>query len=312
MRLLITGAAGFLGRNILLSIPASWQVVALHRPGSSDFDSFLKAHRLARVMPVACDLTDPCQVQQAVDQTGRAFDACLYLANNTSVPFSIQNPVADLTTNTLGLLHTLEQWSFEHLVYLSSCSVYLGLVGVVGPESAVAPRLPYAISKLAAEHYIQAFAHHRRSPANATIVRLFSAFGPYEPSQRFCTRVVRRFALERNAQFTVFGDGENYYDVMFVDDAVRALLAVLKMPPCGVRTVDLGMGSHERLNDFVRRAARTFGLEAQITHEGASSGYVTFVANPQPFIAQYHVAPCASVETGLMRLADHLQQEEHG
>ena len=56
MRLLITGAAGFLGRNALLAIPNSWQVVALHRPGSREFLTFLEAHQLNHVQPVACDL----------------------------------------------------------------------------------------------------------------------------------------------------------------------------------------------------------------------------------------------------------------
>ncbi len=309
MRLLITGAAGFLGRNTLLAVPPSWEVVALYRPGTSSLDSFLKTHRLAHIQPVACDLTDACQVQQTVDQVGRAFDACLYLAGNTSAAFSLHNPVDDLTANAIGLLNTLERWSFEHFVFLSSCAVYLGLTGVVGPTSAVAPRFPYAISKLASEHYIRAFAHHRGMPAHATIVRLFSAFGPYESSQRLYTRLVRRFALERNPHFTVSGDGENYVDAMFVDDAVRALLAVLVTPPVGIETVDLGTGSRERLNDFVRRAAHIFDLEAQITHEGVSTGYATFIADPHPFLERYRVEPEASIETGFQRLAAHLQQE---
>ena len=73
MRLLITGAAGFLGRNALLAIPKSWQVVALYRPGNSKFLAFLEAHQLNHVQPVACDLTDEHQVKQAVGQIGKSF-----------------------------------------------------------------------------------------------------------------------------------------------------------------------------------------------------------------------------------------------
>src|SRR5881275_2608544 len=111
MRLLITGAAGFLGRNALLALPRSWQVAALYRPGNSDFLSFVEAHQLARVEPVACDLTDMHQVEQVVDQVGEDFDQCLALASNTSIPGSIERPIQDLTTNAIGLLHILERFS---------------------------------------------------------------------------------------------------------------------------------------------------------------------------------------------------------
>ena len=71
MRLLITGAAGFIGRNALLAVPYSWQVVALYRPGNTDFLDFVEGHQLHHVQPVACDLTDVCHVEQAVDQANR-------------------------------------------------------------------------------------------------------------------------------------------------------------------------------------------------------------------------------------------------
>src|SRR5205085_4977677 len=132
------------------------------------------------------------------------------------------------------------------LVYISSGAVYIGLSGLVGPTSAVCPTFPYAISKLAAEHYIRAFFSAYQRPKYATIVRFFGTYGPYEPSRKFYTKLVRRFAFERNPQFTVIGDGENYIDAMYIDDAIKAFLAVLISPPHeGLRCLDLGKGSSE-------------------------------------------------------------------
>jgi nucleoside-diphosphate-sugar epimerase len=311
MRLLVSGASGFLGRNALLNMPSSWQVVALHRPGNRDFLNFLEAHQLHHVQPMACDLTDEQQVEQAMGGVGRSFDYCLALASNTSIPGSIELPIQDLTTNVIGLLHVLQRCSIDHLVYLSSGAVYVGLTGLVGPTSAVAPTLPYAISKLAAEQYIRAFVHHYQTPRRATIVRFFGAYGPYEPPHKLYTKLVRRFAFDRNPHFIVIGDGENYIDAMYVDDAIRALIAVLTLPPVEkIRCIDLGVGSGETVNQVVTRAAHVFELEPKINHEGYTAEYIRFLIDPQPFSLAYQFMPAIPLEVGLRRLAVHLGQEE--
>ena len=311
MRVLVTGAAGFLGRNVLLSMPHSWEVVALYRPGNTNFLSFVEKHQLMHVQPVACDLTDRYQVEQSVGLAGRSFDGCLALASNTSIPDSIERPVEDLTINAFGLLYVLENFAFDHLVYLSSGAVYIGLKGLVGPASALSPTLPYAISKLAAEHYIRAFVQHRQTLSRATIVRFFGAYGPYEPPRKLYTRLVHQFAFKRDPHFTILGDGQNYIDAMYIDDAVRALFAVLGQPPQeGVCCVDLGLGSGETVNSVVMRAAHEFGLEPQISYRGTPAEYIQFVIDPQLFTHVYGFSPTISLETGLRTLAVYLAQQE--
>src|SRR5262249_38795685 len=182
--------------------------------------------------------------------------------------------------------------------------------GGVGPQSPVAPTLPYATSKLAAEHYIAAYVRLRKTIGRATIIRFFGAYGPYEPARKLYTRVVRRFALERSPAYTVIGDGENFIDAMFIDDAVRALLAVIDQPPeQDLYTTDLGLGTRETVNDVVRRAAHTFGLKPEITHTSDVPEYITFSINPQPFQERYGVEPRVPLEEGLRRLEAYLRAE---
>ena len=310
MRLLVTGASGFLGRNALLAVPSSWQVVALYRPGNTGFLSFVEAHQLRHVQAVPCDLTDREQVERVVKSVGKVFDSCLALASNTSIPDSIEKPIDDLTVNTIGLLHVLERFSFDHVVYLSSGAVYIGLAGLVGPALPLSPTLPYAVSKLAAEHYIRAFIQHRQNPERATIIRFFGAYGPYEPPRKLYTRLVRQFAFKREPYFTILGDGQNYIDAMYIDDAIRALFAVLEQPPQEqVRCIDLGLGSGETVLTLVARAAHTFGLEPQISYTGTPAEYIQFVIDPLPFMSAYRFTPGISLEIGLRRLAAHLEQQ---
>lgn len=311
MRLLITGASGFIGRNVLLALPHTWEVVALYRSENSDFLRFIQFHQLGHVQAMRCDLTDVHQVNHAISQVGGDFESCLALASNTSIPGSIEQPTQDLMTNAVGLLHILQYCTFEHFVYLSSGAVYVGLKGLVSPASALSPTLPYAISKLAAEQYVRVFVELRETLRSATIIRFFGAYGPYEPSRKLYTKLVHRFAFERNPHFTIIGDGENYIDAMYVDDAIKALMAVLTQPPSDkVYCVDLGIGSRETVNQMVTRAAHIFGLEPQLHHNDAAAEYIQFFIDPQPFASTYQFMPSIPLEVGLKHLAVHLLQEE--
>lgn len=308
MRLLVTGAAGFLGRNVLLTVPRSWQVVALYRPGNVAFLQFVSQHELRNVQPVACDVTDIHQVQHIMADCGNVFDSCLALASNTSIPLSIEQPAQDLSINTLGLLTILETCVFDHVVFLSTGTVYDGLTGRVGPTSAVFPVLPYAISKLTSEQYIRAFVRYRQTLKHATIIRFFGAYGPYEPERKLYTKLVRQFAFERNPCFTVTGDGEDYIDAMYVDDACQALMAVLQTSPEErICCIDLGAGRGERVNQVVTRAAHLFGVEPQIQHIGTPASYIQFCIDARPFAHRYNFSTTIPLEVGLKRLAAHLE-----
>ena len=89
-------------------------------------------------------------------------------------------------------------------------------------------------------------------------------------------------------------------------------MAVLTSPPTEqIRCIDLGVGSAESINALVIRAAHTFGLEPQISHEGSTAEYIRMVIDPQPFCSAYQFKPTISLEVGLHRLAAHIKQQEY-
>ena len=162
MRLLITGASGFIGRNVLVRAPRDWDIAAVYN-GAADFPAFVERQQLTHVRAVRCDLTSAVDVQ-ALRAAAGAVDAALYLAANGDPAASARDPLRDLRLNTVAALTFLEHCPVPHLVYLSSGAVYDGLSGTVTPASPVAPHLPYAISKHASERYIRYYADRRRSP----------------------------------------------------------------------------------------------------------------------------------------------------
>jgi nucleoside-diphosphate-sugar epimerase len=307
MKVLVTGASGFIGHNVLLRAPRSWQIVAVcHR--STDLDAFVREQQLANVRVVRCDLTDAPAVNRLAEDDG-VFDACLYLAANGDPAKSADRPAWDLQLNTIALVTCLEKIRVGHLVYVSSGAVYDGLSGAVTPATPVAPRLPYAISKLTSEQYVRAFAERTKTVGSFVNVRFFGAYGPYEPARKITTRWIHGL-MSGQREFVVRGNGENLIDFMHVDDAVDGLLALatLTSTPGSSGTLDFASGAPVSVNAVVQTMARVLGAGMTIRHEGHTEEYIQFRSADTTMRDRFGVVPRVSFEDGVRRLHDFLQK----
>ena len=308
LRLIVPGASGFIGRNLMCATPAEWEVVALYHT-SQDFPTWVEHKGLRHVTAVRCDLADGAAVRDLARQAGPRFDMCVFLAANGDPAYSVEHPLQDLQATAVTLLHFLSHFEIERFVYFSSGAVYDGLHGLVSPAVAVSPRLPYSISHWACEHYARAFAHQGRVGQYVSL-RFFGAYGPYEPPRKVYTKLVRRFAIERVPQFTVRGDGCNTIDAMYVEDAVRGILSVLESDK-GDLTVDFCSGTPLTINELVRTAARTFGLaDPDVEHTGQVPEYINFYASGETMARLFGFRPQIPLEDGLRRFAEFLAGNE--
>ena len=306
MQVIVTGASGFLGQNVLLRAPRSWRIVALyHRTGG--LDAFVARHGLSHVTPVHCDLLDANDVQSVARAVGGRADAALYLAANGDPALSAAQPRFDLESNATALVNFLEHCPVDHLVFASSGAVYDGLAGAVSPATPVSPTLPYAISKLAAEQYIRFFAERRRTPASYCNVRFFGAYGPYEAPRKITTRWLRGLAAGQR-EFTVRGDGQNLIDFMYVDDAVDGYLALLAARGESA-TVDFASGTPISIDALVQSMARALGVTITVRHEGEVPEYIKFRTVDSTMRDRFGIVPSIGFEDGFKRLADFLQRE---
>ncbi len=299
MQLVVTGASGFIGHNVLLRAPREWTVYAVYH-STPGLEAFVAQHGLTHVHPVRCDLLNESDVKALARTIGGKPDAMLYLAANGDPAASAERPRWDLESNTLAFVTCLEHCPADHVVYLSSGAVYDGLSGGVSPVTAVSPRLPYAISKLASEQYLKFFAEHRGSVSSYVNVRFFGAYGPYEPARKITTRWLQALAAGQR-EFVIRGDGQNLIDFMYVDDAVDGFLALLKARGRQM-TVDFASGSPVSVNDVVRTMAATLGVDVAVRHEGQVAEYIQFHSVDAAMRERFGVTPSISFADGLKRL----------
>jgi UDP-glucose 4-epimerase len=297
-RLIVTGASGFIGRNVLLRAPRDWDIVAVahQAPG---LEAFVAGHQLSNVRVIRCDLTNAAAVRALAAGAGRA-DAALYLAANGDPAVSAERPRWDLESNTVALVAFLEHCQVDHLVYLSSGAVYDGLIGAVSPVTPAAPRLPYAISKLASEHYVRFFSERRHAPGSYINVRFFGAYGPYEPTRKITTRWLLALAAGQR-EFTLRGNGENLIDFMYVDDAVDGMLRLVQAAGTSA-TMDFASGAPISLNAVVQAMARTLGVDVAVRHQGATEEYIQFHSVDQSMRDRFGFVPTVAFDEGIQRL----------
>jgi UDP-glucose 4-epimerase len=304
VKLLVTGASGFIGRNVLLRAPKDWEIVALYNR-TANLDAFVSGNQLAHVRPVQCNLLDEGAVRRLARSIGRKPDAMLYLAANGDPAASSESPRWDLESNTVALVTCLEHCPAEHVVYVSSGAVYDGLKGAVTPATSVSPLLPYAISKLASERYLTFFADHRHAVGSYFNVRFFGAYGPYEAARKITTKWLKAMAGGQR-EFTVRGDGENLIDFMYVDDAIDGFLALV-----GARgqsgTVDFASGAPVSVNAVVESMARVLGATVTVKHEGIVPEYIQFQSADTTMRDRFGIKPSVTFEDGLTRLSAFLK-----
>ena len=297
MRVLVTGASGFLGRRFLELADPSWEILAVWR-SSEDFPAFATALGKPGITTVRCDLASPDAIMALVQRHGAHFDSVLHLAANGDPLRSTADPVLDLRDTLVVALHVLTYFTAGRLVLVSSGAVYEGQSGPVAPSTPCDPVLPYAVTHLAAERYARWACLTRRFSAVA-VLRFFGAYGPHEPNRKIYSRLCRAFGIEGRSTFTIRGDGTNLIDAMFVDDAVRALQAAL-VGPAHAGTWDLASGTPLTLSELVRKAARIFAIpHLTLLYDGTTVESHRFTASPAAFARDFGVTPATTLDEGL-------------
>lgn len=237
MKILLTGAAGFIGMTTTMRLLARGdQVLGLDNLNDY-YDVSLKEDRLKRLSPhagfrfVKMDVADRQGMAQLfVDEQ---FDRVIHLAAQAGVRYSLQNPHAYIDSNIVGFMNVLEACrhnKVQHLVYASSSSVYGGNTRMPFSEhdSVDHPVSLYAATKKANELMAHTYSHLYGLPT--TGLRFFTVYGPWgRPDMALF--LFTKAILEGRA-IDVFNYGQMQRDFTFVDDIVEGVVRVLDRVAC--------------------------------------------------------------------------------
>ena len=238
MRVLVTGAAGFIGSAVSLALMARGDA-ALGIDNCNDYYSVsLKRARLERAEAAGgaafafreVDFADPLALGKALE--GEHFDRIVHLGAQPGVRYSLENPHAYAHFNITGHLELLElarRREIGHMVYASSSSVYGGNAKLpFSVEDRVDhPVSLYAATKRADELMSETYAHLYRIPL--TGLRFFTVYGPWgRPDMALW---LFTSAILEGRPIKVFNQGEMYRDFTYIDDIVAGVLACLDSPP---------------------------------------------------------------------------------
>ncbi len=272
-RVLVTGAAGFIGMHAARVLAAAGGTVVGVDNYEPYYDVTLKRARAARLQResgidvVERDLADAAATQ-ALFADARPTHV-VHLAAQPGVRYSLENPAAYLRNNVDAFGHVLEgcrHHGVAHLVYASSSSVYGATHTLPFSEDQPTdtPVSLYAATKKADELFAYSYSHLFRLPA--TGLRFFTVYGPW--GRPDMAPIIFSRAILAGTPISVFNDGDMYRDFTYVDDIVEGVVRVLAKPPADVpgsaphAIYNIGNHAAVRLTEFIATLETLWGRKA--------------------------------------------------
>lgn len=260
MKVLVTGGAGFIGSHLVERLVAEGHLVMV-------IDNECTG-QIENVPPAAHylkgDVTRAAELERAfVD----GLDAVCHIAGQVSLIRSFTDPVADLRTNVEGTVNVLQlclKYRVPRLLYASSMTVYGHAEMLPTPEKTPCePVSYYGITKFAAERYVHTTAGRVDLDFSfgVTAFRMYNVYGPRQALDNPYQGVLGIFLgnVLRGEPITVFGDGEQSRDFVYVTDVVDAWVGALQNPASHARTLNLGSGKRISINQLADRVLAAFG-----------------------------------------------------
>lgn len=280
MKYLVTGGAGFIGSTLVNRVSKNAEIVIVDDLSMGDLKN-IEGLAERQIQFVEGSVTDTDLMKRVL--SNNQFDYIFHFAAVASVADSVARPVETHQVNFESVLNLLEfcrnyQNDLKRLVFASSAAVYGDEPTLPkAEESVIRPLTPYAVDKFAAERYALNYATLYGVPTSA--VRFFNVYGPNQnpasPYSGVLSILTDRYQKRLNGEevsFTLFGDGSQTRDFVFIEDVVDALLLVAESAESLANVYNVGTGDAISLNDVIKVYRDFLKTDLPIHHEAVRSG----------------------------------------
>jgi len=261
VKIIVTGGAGFIGTHLSRRLLAEHHDVTV-------IDNEFNGSRANVPAGATFHFGDVTRPEDLEPVFAGGYDAVCHLAGQVSIIRAFDNPVVDLRTNVEGTLNVV-QMCLRHrvprLIYASSMTAYGNTQAIPTPETEPCrPDSYYGITKYAAERYVHATAERPdlEFPLSVTSLRMFSVFGPGQAWDNPYQGVLGIFLgnLHRGEPITIFGDGEQTRDFVYVADVVEGWVRALNCSEAAGDVFNLGSGRPLSINQLAASVIAAHGL----------------------------------------------------
>jgi UDP-glucose 4-epimerase len=270
---LVTGAAGFIGCNIVGElVRAGGKVRALDNLATGHIENLAPVRQ--KIQWHETDIRD----LESIRPDFEGVDYVIHLAAIPSVPRSVSDPLASNSANidgTLNVLLAARDAGVKRVVFAASSAAYGDHPALPRVESQEPrPLSPYALTKLTGEYYCKIFT--RVYGLETVSLRYFNIFGPHQSPDSPYSGVLSLFiSAYMNGQTpTIFGDGEQSRDFTYVENAVDATLRACTAPNASGEVINVGTGERHTLNETIKLLGRIFGHQLTPRYDVPRAGDV--------------------------------------
>jgi len=300
---LITGGAGFIGSHLTDALLATGHSVRILDDLSTGKRANLPLDN-PQVELIVGDVADAALVAQVM----QGCSAVAHLAAVASVQASVDDPVKTHQSNFIGTLNVCEamrQAGVKRVLYASSAAVYgnNGEGESIDEETPKAPLTPYASDKLAGEHYFDFY--RRQHGLEPVIFRFFNIFGPRQDPSSPYSGVISIFSerAQKGLPITVFGDGEQTRDFLYVADLVDVLVQAIDKPEVEVGAMNVGWNQAMNLKQMLQALQEVVGELPPVSYGPARSGDIRHSrANNTRLLQRFKLPEPTPMRVGLARL----------
>ena len=270
---LVTGAAGFIGSHLAHRLLEEGHAVRVLDNLSTGRIENLSAIR-DRIELIEADMCDA----EVCHLACRDMEVVLHQAAIPSVPKSVDHPAqshAANATGTLNLLIAARDAGCRRFVMAASSSAYGDTEVSPKVETLVPnPMSPYAVAKLAAEHYCRAF--YQCYGLQTLALRYFNVFGPRQDPNSAYAAAISAFvtAILKDRPPTVYGDGEQTRDFTYIEDVVQANFKAVAVAETKGQVINIGTGAQISVNTVIQKINELLGKDIKPNHVDPRPGDV--------------------------------------